>query len=152
MLPYSNKLKNVFVNDFSKDIIKIFKKSDFLISASLKEAQSLVIIQALASGKPVIGLENETITELINNKNGKSLPKKTTPKKFAYYILDFVKNCNYKSLSKNARQDASKFKIENVSLEIEKMYDSATHTNSKYGRRNVSKYYQEILKRIIVQK
>ncbi len=68
----SNSINNVELHDFEKDIIKIFKNTDFFVSASKKEAQCLSIIQSMAAGKPVIGLSNETIDDLVNSSNGKN--------------------------------------------------------------------------------
>jgi len=46
-------------------IPQILEKTHVLVSASKMEVQSLVIIEALTSGTPVVGLANETIDELI---------------------------------------------------------------------------------------
>lgn len=146
-----SKLKNVFINDYHNNITEIYKGTDFFISASLKEAQSLVVVEALASGIPVIGLENETIINLINKDNGLTCSKNISPKKFAELTLNFIKNGNYKNLSKNARGSTEGFKIENVALKIKKVYDSTTCRNSKNSRRNVGNYYQEIFKRIVIK-
>ena len=48
------------------------------------------ILEALASGTPVIGISNETIDELINGKNGIKLEKDVTPKQFAKTIKKFL--------------------------------------------------------------
>lgn len=53
------------------------------VSASKMEVQSLSVIEALASGTPVVGLSNETIDELVDDKAGCRLPKDTTPQEFA---------------------------------------------------------------------
>jgi glycosyltransferase involved in cell wall biosynthesis len=145
------KLKNVFINDYNDNIAEIYRGANFFISASLKEAQSLVIIEALASGKPVIGLENETITELINQGNGLVFSKNIIEKEFADKVTKFVNTTNYKELSINSRKSSYKFKIEKVALEIEKMYKSTSYSNSKNSRRNVGNYYQEIFKRIVIK-
>ena len=53
------------------------------VSASLMEVQSLAMMEALASGTPVVGLSNETIDELIDENVGARLPKGATPESFA---------------------------------------------------------------------
>lgn len=145
-------LKNVFINDYSKDINKIYKKSAFFISASLKEAQCLAVIEALASGVPVIGLKNETTDELINGGNGLVFSKRTSPKKFAAGLVKFIGNINYLDVSKNAKKSIDKFNIKKVVLKIENLYESTTCSDSKNSRRNIGKYYQEIFKRVVVKK
>lgn len=147
-----SKLKNVFINDFESNIVNVFKNTDFFISASLKEAQSLVVVESLASGKPVIGLENETVSELVNKDNGLVCSKKITAKEFASKISNFIESCNYKELTKNARRSINKFKIEKVVSKIEDMYKSTTYSNRQNGRRYIAKYYQEIFKMISIKK
>lgn len=153
------KLKNIFLNEYEKDVTRVFKNADFFISSSLKEAQSLAIIQSLAAARPVIGLENETVLELINDKNGLRCGSDINSKQFAKKIIDFVKKCNYKFISKESRKSALQFKIEDVVLKIENLYEirakaykSTSYSNSQNSRRNVGKYYQEIFKRIVVKK
>lgn len=127
------KMKNVNLHDFEKDTIKVFKKNDYLVSASKKEAQSLVIIQSLASGKPVIGLSNETIDELINKSNGLSLPKSTSPKSFAKELLRFVETTDYKKLSEQCIKDSKKFDIDLVVSRLEDCYQRLAKSSS-YNR------------------
>lgn len=127
------KLKNVNLYDFEKNIIKVFKKNDYLVSASKKEAQSLVVIQSLASGKPVIGLSNETIDELINSSNGLSLPKKTSSKMFANELLRFTEATDYKKLSRQCLKDSKRFDIDIVVSKLEDCYQRLTKPGS-YNR------------------
>ncbi len=62
------------------------ERTHVFVSASKMEVQSLVIIEALASGTPVVGLSNETIDELVNDEVGKWLPKDTPPEVFAQHV------------------------------------------------------------------
>lgn len=145
-------LKNIKINDFNKNVIEMYSDMHFFISASLKEAQSLAIIEALASGIPVIGLKNETTSELINPSNGLVLAKNTTQKKFAIETINFIKKSNYKKISQNAKKGTEKFSIDKVALKIKKVYQSTACSNSKNSRRDISKYYQDIFKSIVIKK
>lgn len=58
-------------------------KAHAFVSASRLEVQSLTVIEALASGTPVIGLANETIDELIDDSVGRRLARDATPDDFA---------------------------------------------------------------------
>ncbi|MCX6724912.1 MAG: glycosyltransferase, partial [Candidatus Shapirobacteria bacterium] len=71
-------LKNVnFLGELPyKQIPAILERTHLLISASKMEVQSLVIIEALASGTPVVGLANETVDELVDSSVGFRLEKK----------------------------------------------------------------------------
>jgi glycosyltransferase involved in cell wall biosynthesis len=68
--------------DFAR-IPSFLEQTHVLVSASVLEVQSLVVIEALASGIPVVGLANETVDELIDDAFGRRLPKETTPAEFA---------------------------------------------------------------------
>ncbi|MFP3896031.1 MAG: glycosyltransferase [Anaerolineales bacterium] len=69
-----------------EEIPQHLEKTHIFVSASKMEAQSLVIIEALASGTPVVGLSNETIDELVDEGVGHRLPKDTEPEVFARYV------------------------------------------------------------------
>lgn len=124
------KLKNVFINDFEKNIEKVFKKTDFLLSASKKEAQSLAVLQSLAAGKPIIGVKNETISEVVNNKNGLVVSRSITPKVFASEIVKYVNDIDYKKTSKQCIQDSKRFDINLVISKIENVYQRLTNSSS----------------------
>jgi len=64
-------------------VAELLAESHLFLSASTMEVQSLVVIEALASGTPVAGLSNETIDELVDSRVGVPLPKSTTPETFA---------------------------------------------------------------------
>jgi 1,2-diacylglycerol 3-alpha-glucosyltransferase len=122
----SNNINHVFLNGFVKreTVPLLFRKSDYLISASIKEAQSLTVIQALASGKPIIGIKNETISELVDKSNGMVVSKRVSPREFAKLIVEFIKKDDYIRLSKNSRDKSQKFKIQKVVSETKNFYKS----------------------------
>jgi len=107
------------------------KKTDYFVTASKKEVQSLVIIEALASGTPVIGLRNETMDELITSKNGLTLPKNTTPEMFAKKLMKFViKNeGNYSTMGKVARKSVRSFNIKDVVKDMVQTYKSVIESS-----------------------
>jgi 1,2-diacylglycerol 3-alpha-glucosyltransferase len=85
-------------------------------SASIMEVQSLVVIEALASGTPVVGLSNETIDELVNQDVGAWLAKDQPPAAFAKQI---ERICNlsqeeYRELCENAKNRVSHLDWSNV--------------------------------------
>lgn len=85
-------------------------------SASKMEVQSLVVIEALASGTPVVGLSNETIDELVNEDVGAWLAKDQGPEAFAEQIQRI---CNlpadqYQKVCQAARDRVSHLDWSNV--------------------------------------
>jgi len=81
-------------------------QSHLFVSASKMEVQSLAVIEALASGTPVVGLGNETIDEFVDDLVGARLPKKTSAEKFAKTVVNILSlpEKDYFNLCQNARQ------------------------------------------------
>jgi len=89
-----------------KDIPAYLEQTHILVSASKMEVQSLVVIEALASGTPVVGLSNETIDELVDDTVGCRLPRETAPEEFARHVerICGMPQAAYEELSGNARR------------------------------------------------
>ena len=81
------------------------------VSASLMEVQSLAVLEALASGTPVVGLSNETIDELIDAEVGMRLERGSTPAQFARAVRAICEmdRDSYGSLCRNARERVRSF-------------------------------------------
>lgn len=129
-------VKNVNLNDYLEngDLLKKIKNHQFFVSASLKEAQSLAVIQSLALGKPIIVLENETTKEFKNKNVGLILPQKTTPTTFSKELINFVVIPNYEKISKNCKRESKKFNIEKTTKQIEKYYKEIISGSSRTSR------------------
>jgi glycosyltransferase involved in cell wall biosynthesis len=88
----------------------------FFVSASKMEVQSLSVIEALASGTPVVGLANETVDELVDDSVGCRLSKETEPQEFAACIekLSLLPAQAYDELCTNARARVEHLNWSNV--------------------------------------
>jgi len=107
-------------------IPEVYAQSHLIVSASKMEVQSLVIIEALASGTPVVGLSNETVDELVDEQVGYRLDKNASPAEFALCI---EKICNlppeqYERLCRNARQRVQHLDWENVAQMLSEAYET----------------------------
>ncbi|MBD3329100.1 glycosyltransferase [Candidatus Dojkabacteria bacterium] len=126
-------LENVHLHGYidHDKIPDILAETHLFVSASLKEVQSLVIIEALASRTPVIGLSNETTSELINDLNGKVLDKDATPKEFASEIKHFMEQSpeSYFKKCENARKSVQNHSWENVMEKTISAYHTAIRQN-----------------------
>lgn len=122
-----NKKHNVELLGFVQhtDLMSMYSRSTYLVSASLMEVQSLVILEALASGLPVICLRNETTDELIiDGYNGFIIGKDSSEKDFASLIEKAfeVSTDEYVTLCYNARKTAQRFDWSNVVDETISLY------------------------------
>jgi glycosyltransferase involved in cell wall biosynthesis len=105
-------------------IPKQLSRARVFVSASLMEVQSLVVLEALASGRPVVGLRNETISEVIDGSNGIALPRNSSPKRFADAVRSVVESDyeDYKKMCINARRSVKRFGWDSVEKQLIQMY------------------------------
>jgi len=92
------------------------EQAHLFVSASKMEVQSLSIIEALASGTPLVGLSNETIAELVDENVGVCLPADTPPETFAQHVIEI---CSlppdaYERLCQQAQERVSHLDWSNV--------------------------------------
>lgn len=87
------------------DIPNQLADSHVFCSASTMEVQSLAVIEALASGTPVVGLSNETVDELVNDQVGGWLSADTLPEAFAARVRQIgeLGQADYEAMCRQAR-------------------------------------------------
>jgi glycosyltransferase involved in cell wall biosynthesis len=106
------------------------------VSASRMEVQSLAVLEALASGTPVLGLANETIDELVDDKVGMRLPKDTAPEAFARVVRSLCETDgdSYKEMCRDARKRVSHYDWRNNLDLTEIMYRGASPRGTRNPR------------------
>jgi 1,2-diacylglycerol 3-alpha-glucosyltransferase len=107
----------VFVGQVPHEQIPSYlQRTHVFVSASKMEVQSLVVIEALASGTPVVGLSNETTTELVDDRVGCRLSQDATPWEFAAAVerICSLQKPQYEELCRNARDRVSHLDWSNV--------------------------------------
>jgi hypothetical protein len=99
-----------------EEIPDYLQQAHLFVSASKMEVQSLSIIEALASGTPLVGLSNETIAELVDENVGACLPPDISPEAFAQYIIEIcsLPPDEYERLCEQARERVSHLDWSNV--------------------------------------
>ncbi|MGD9029691.1 MAG: glycosyltransferase, partial [Anaerolineae bacterium] len=92
------------------------QRTQVFVSASKMEVQSLVVIEALASGTPVVGLSNETTAELVDDEVGCLLSQDATPWEFAAAVerICTLPRSRYEELCSDARERVSHLDWSNV--------------------------------------
>jgi 1,2-diacylglycerol 3-alpha-glucosyltransferase len=98
------------------------------VSASLMEVQSLAVMEALASGTPVLGLSNETIDELVDSAVGRRMEKDTRPEDFAAAVRSLCEtdNASYHRMCVKACERVRPYDLANTMLQTERMYASSS--------------------------
>jgi glycosyltransferase involved in cell wall biosynthesis len=109
------------------------------VSASLMEVQSLAVMEALASGTPVVGLSNETIDELIDSDVGARLPKDAPPEEFARAVQALCESTDetYGAVCRNARTRARPYDWNHNMDLTERMYSLTSKGKGKTRRGNI---------------
>jgi glycosyltransferase involved in cell wall biosynthesis len=132
------------------DVAAVLEKTHVFVSASKMEVQSLVIIEALASGTPVVGLANQTVDELIDSSNGIALPKDASPEAFAAAIkrLCELPAADYRRLCESAR---SRVKDLDWSRVMVKTVQSYATSLAKHAETPEPVGSQELLLRYVAQ-
>lgn len=107
---------------------KHLKMADIYVHAATSEPFGLVLIEAMASGLPVIttdGGGNRDI--IINGYNGFMIPERD-PKAFLKKIIELRKADLYHSISQNAQDFAGKFDVEIYCEKLTSIYHSEKTT------------------------
>jgi 1,2-diacylglycerol 3-alpha-glucosyltransferase len=106
------------------------------VSASLMEVQSLAVLEALASGTPVLGLGNETIDQLVDAEVGGRLDRSATPKQFADAVRALCETdpASYERMCGAARRRAQPFDWSNAMDLTEQMYQGARNREGPVRR------------------
>ncbi|MBN1618948.1 glycosyltransferase [Candidatus Dojkabacteria bacterium] len=149
---YINKLKELMTKDLEqrviftgqldyKKVIKPLEQAHVFASAAKMEVQSLVIIEALASKTPVVGISNETVDEFIDSSVGIAHSKDVTPKEFAKSIekICTLPKYEYEKLCLNSRDKVKHLDwsiIVNQTLNMYKKHIKNGHFFSLEEKRN----------------
>ena len=120
----SKKLRNVnFLGaKNSREIIKLFADNDVLLISSDKEGLSLVMLEAMAAGLPIIGTKVIGITELLSGIG--VLVEEPYPQNFAKAIQAFVTDPErIQQISKKGIQKAHLYSWEVYNEKLDTVYE-----------------------------
>lgn len=113
-----------------KDLPNIYLIADCFVIASIAELQSIVTMEAMASGLPIIAAKAMAIPELVrHNKNG-YLFNPNDIENLAKYIIKILSNKNIrKKFSKNSLKIIRKHDIKNTITQLESFYEILKYKN-----------------------
>lgn len=120
-LSLENEVK--FLGTLSKEkLARLYNASDVFAIASTSESQSMVLLQAMGCGLPVVGVNWRALPEYINSRNG-YLVAPGNPgemaKKFAYLFKHENKR---KLLGRGGLSYVNQFSADNIAKQWEKIY------------------------------
>jgi glycosyltransferase involved in cell wall biosynthesis len=117
--------KNVYFTGLVNhdDINKVYADADLFVFASQTETQGMVILEALASGLPVVAVNDAVYEGIIKDKKNGILVSNDIDQ-FAKACLFLLNNATYrKKLSENAVKFVEKFSISTTTETLEKLYE-----------------------------
>ena len=101
-----------------EEIPKYYATADAFVTASPVETQGIVLLESMASGTPVIGVNAGAVPELVNNRNG-FLFQPNDSKQLKVLLQSVGKT---KHLSANCLKTTQGHRIEDVADKIERVY------------------------------
>lgn len=115
---------NVFLLGYRSDVAQLLQISDLLIASSLNEGLPINIIEALASGVPVVATKARGHVDLIKEGFNGYIFDFSDLSKAIRNIKDLIENPNlYSKVSLNAIEFAQKFATEKVVIDFNKVWN-----------------------------
>jgi len=112
-------------------LAEIYNSSRIFVITSTSDTQSMVMMQAMACGLPVIGVKARALPEYINPQNG-ALIEPNNEKMLAEKIIHFLKKSDLrKKLGEGARIFAMKFSAPEIAKTWEQIYAKVTEDYNK---------------------
>jgi len=106
----------------SNEISLLLKRSDFFVLNSDYETFSVVMIEAIASGLPIIAPNNSAIPENLNAKRGVLLNDRS-PEVWAEAIIQMIENKNYFNQKELHEFVKDTFSMDSISRKFEKFFN-----------------------------
>ena len=109
------------------DVPQRLKNADLYVHPASYEPFGLVLLEAMASGLPVVSLDGYGNRELMKEgENGFMLPANATPEMFAEKILRLMKNVEEREqMGRNAREFSLNYDIDNYTGKLLDIYSAA---------------------------
>lgn len=119
-----------FVSD--QDLPKYYASADFFVTASCVETQGIVLLEAMASGSPVIGANAGAIPELVKSGGNGFLFTPGNALELAGRMEELLKDENLrKRMGRKSLELAREHSLENLSRKIGKIYKEAISEDYK---------------------
>lgn len=117
--------KNIIFTGFIQrdKLPKIYRDHDVFITASEMETQGLVLLEAMASGLPVIGVDVLAIPEVVHDNKTGYLVEKRDSVEIAKKMIELIHNPELvEKMGKNARKKSEEHDVNLCAKKLEKTY------------------------------
>ncbi|MEG1582096.1 MAG: glycosyltransferase family 4 protein [Clostridia bacterium] len=122
----------VILAGYRKDVQDVLKLADVFVMPSFREGLPMSMMEAMNLGLPVITTNIRGCSDLIQNEEGGLLLEPKNVEGFAGAILYLQDDKNIcKNMTEINLKNIEKYRIQNVLLEMEQVYDSITFGGAK---------------------
>ena len=114
---------------------KYFSSADLFVTASKTETEGIVLLEAMACGLPVVGVDSLAVPRLVKNGWNGFVVEPDNSKKFGQAILNVMTSKERGYMSKNSRMLAEKYSLKKSVETLEKLYRHLIKSNKSIIRR-----------------
>lgn len=108
---------------------KIYRSHDIFITASTMEIQPLVVLEAMASGLPIVGVKRYGLVDLVQNEFNGYLVEPYAPEEIAHYALRILNDSKLaRRLGRNSRMMAEE---NDIQISVDKLVSIYQKYSSK---------------------
>lgn len=142
--------KVIFAGPINPSVLpNVYSGADVFVFASKTETQGIVILEAMASGLPVVTIYDDAYTDIITD-GVTGLLVKGSPSLFAKRVSSLLQNPQLQqTLSANARKIVDAYSVHTIAVQLEALYQDLIIKNAKkidFPFRTLSKYLLSIEK------
>lgn len=126
-----------------------YKAMDVFVFSSTSETQGMVLVEAMAAGKPVIALDASGVREVVtDHHNGRLLPENTSFQEFSKAVIEFFNRPEHdRSWEKAALNTAREFSRDRCADRLIRLYESllSRQPASRYSEEEMSDTWDKLL-------
>lgn len=108
--------------DAESELPKVFRMADLFVTASEMEVQSLVLLEAIASGLPVVAVDATSVSEMVEHGKSGYLVRSGDERGMTAAIIKLLNNQSASSFSARAREIAEQHTLERTFKGYDELY------------------------------
>ena len=116
-----------------KNVEEFMRNTDFYIHTATYEPFGLVLLEAMASGLPVISLDGKGNRDIVEHQKNGYIFQEQNAEQFGSILIDLIENHElYETISLNAQKHSERFEIKNYIDDLITIYrDAISSTNAE---------------------
>ena len=109
----------------NEELVDYYNKADIFVTASTIETEGIVLLEAMACGLPIVGVNKLAIPEVVKDGKNGFIAKVNDPEDIARCLKILIKNPDLiNKFSKNSLKLVKNYSLENSIRKLEKIYNS----------------------------